>query len=162
MSAYTIQDIICSLSKKRACKYKKGKQCLDLGRSLDEYDNGKTGYGYNTCTYRLWHTWIGIYLIRRGGSASIWGTTLAILRATHEYILCRIGRCFLLPTGQVKNGYALTLLAPFLLAWYAFFSGVIVITAIIMTPLYPIAALWSVLFELPASVLNNDLAKKIK
>jgi hypothetical protein len=122
-----------------------------------------------------------LYDNRRNGHLSIWGTALGWYLAFFEWLfLDRI--CILLGTDikfqttlfklpHITNGYTLIFLSPIMLLWWVLVSVVYMIfylivilyflllicSGLILVLPYPIIALYSILFEYPASVINRDL-----
>ena len=130
-----------------------------------------------------------LYELRRNGRLSIWGTALGAYSAFWQWLLIYklwLGGDDdndSPPSNFPKNmyqlihipdGYALVFLSPIMLIWwilcsifmfllfsliigYFLFLGCM---HIIFSLPFPIIALYSIIFEYPASVLNRDLGKK--
>lgn len=60
------------------------------------------------------------------------------------------------PKGFIKDGYALVFLSPFVLAYWVILSILYLPCVVLFSSLQVVASLWTVLFELPASYLNDE------
>jgi hypothetical protein len=128
-----------------------------------------------------------LYQKRRNGHLSIWGTALGAYSAFWQWFLINImwGKCFfrVKPVGEpvkdlyqkihVPDGYALVLLSPVMIIWWVFCSGIILFCLLvimgyflilgslylILSAPYPVLALYAVIFEFPASIINRDLGE---
>jgi hypothetical protein len=103
------------------------------------------------------HSFNELLTIRRNGRQGIRLLLIATYATLFEYVTNCFNRLIMLPRGKLLDGYALTLLGPFILVWWGFW---IVFSCILVLPI--LVALWipvllyTVLFELPASFLNSN------
>lgn len=85
----------------------------------------------------------------------ILGTVFAILSSFLEWF-AGYSKFLSYPHGLIKDGYALVLLSPFLIIYWATliisYIPILFITIILYIP----ASLWTLIFELPASYINGD------
>jgi hypothetical protein len=102
------------------------------------------------------HPFNELFAIRRNGRQGIRFLLIATYATLFECITSYLHRLIMLPKGKLLDGYALTLLGPFILIWWVFwftFGGFFVLPILIV--LWIPVLLYTVLFEFPASFLNS-------
>jgi hypothetical protein len=118
-----------------------------------------------------------LYLARRNGHLSIWGTALAWYSAFWEFFLIHIlwGKIpkpiiLLYRYWHKSNGYALVLYSTLIWIWWGLSTVILLANlallviycvawfcALLITSApYPLIAIYTLIYELPASVLNRD------
>lgn len=101
-------------------------------------------------------TFKGFYRENRGNRKGIRFLLIASYGAIYMYAYQWLHQMFSLPHGKITDGYLLTLLGPLVFIWWAFWF---IFSIFIMTPILDIlwipVLLYTVIFELPASYLNE-------
>jgi hypothetical protein len=117
-----------------------------------------------------WKTWRELYVVRRGlkpsgvYDARFALTFLAVCATTFDFVLEAMVPLFDVRRLGLRNGYILTLLGPFILAYWIILFAAWLFFEILMSPLFPLSLLWALFMELPADAINDSFnaRKRIK
>ena len=113
-----------------------------------------------------WETLLELYKVRRGlkpngvYDARFTSTFLAVYASIFEIVFDSSEFLFDAKHLGIRNGYCLTLLSPFILAYWIFQTGLFIGFALFSAPIFLLALLWALLFEMPADVINNSWNKQ--
>ena len=115
-----------------------------------------------------WDTIADLYRIRRGLEKDEWkslrmsGTALAAIGAFFEWCVTNYAHLYEVNKLGITDGYWLVLLSPIVVLYWVAITTVLVSFATIHLPLFILALIWNLCFELPADALNLSKIRKME